>query len=916
METMETQDSLVLTQYRNEGNYNDFIGKFYHFPSNSLKSYLSQFDNLPIEFIYYEPLKNGEGEFYGYGKIIKKPFEDKREAGFCFVEIEDYKEFSKPVYFKDLNGEIIENLSPNYNPQNAVRKIPHHLLDEMCLDGGIILNIESDAHLIQVLGEQLIGSEKVGILELIKNSIDAQASYCRVRIEKVPTLKNIDSNEYEFPNLEGPIIIIEDNGIGMTKEVIQNGWLRPASTLKTNIKEQLKKERENALLSGSLASYDVLYKQLQKEHGRIPLGEKGVGRFATHRLGRYLELRTKINENDYEYVLKIDWSKFDQVSSSFINLNSIGIGLFREPISRDYGERNSGTKLIIYGGKDGFEWDEQIIQDLNSSILNLNSPYSLNKFDKKAQVFKSFNAILECPQIENLKSEQIYSESTPNFSLDALVNEYGFVDYELKFKHPNDTIPKNEWKGQDIDLRLPDDNKDKLFDFWYDGNEKRKPECGGFFIHLDVWYRKSEWIDLSNHNELISYLDNYGGISIYRDGILILDSKLGSQFDWLGLSKKHIKQGFRISYRDMVGNIEIDQKSNFNLIDKTNREGLIENQASKDLAALSTTIIEKILFPKYRSKRDEFSQLTKGLITDPKTITQLAKAGESFFSNVAENGYPIENDPYKFFNNLWEKVDERRAGIVNLRDSMKKLQESVKLLEDVQDIFVEQAGFGISVAISLHEINKITSNFYNGISQIIKSGDFDRIKLEDLQNTSMSLRSELNRLSPLRAIRNEINIDFNILKSIKYASEVYKRKMDKEGIHFEVLNPEDDFDLYGRYSTINQVFGNLFDNSIYWIKYSGGGGEKQIKILLNKEYRTVIFGDTGSDISKIIRPNLFQPGYSLKNPPSGLGLFICKTYLNNMDGRIYETPTKDRIPNTKGAHFTLDFKKTSQKRQL
>lgn len=67
---MVNKSYLVLTQYRNDSSYNDFIGKYYHFPANEAQSYLKQFDTLPIEFIYYEPAKNGgKGEYYGFGRI-------------------------------------------------------------------------------------------------------------------------------------------------------------------------------------------------------------------------------------------------------------------------------------------------------------------------------------------------------------------------------------------------------------------------------------------------------------------------------------------------------------------------------------------------------------------------------------------------------------------------------------------------------------------------------------------------------------------------------------------------------------------------------------------------------------------------------------------------------------------------------
>lgn len=217
---MPNRNCLILTQYRDDSQYNDFIGKFYHFPATSEKNYLKQFDNLPLEIVYYEPDKKGAGEFYGYGKITKLPFPDKREPEHYFVEITDYKTFSTPVNFKNEEGEILEKLHNTefYNYNNAVRKVNSKFLDELCLDGGVLLNFKADAHLIQVLGEQLIASERVGILELVKNAFDAGAPNCSVRIEKAPLLDEIPNTNYKFDQYDGPVIIIEDDGSGMNKE--------------------------------------------------------------------------------------------------------------------------------------------------------------------------------------------------------------------------------------------------------------------------------------------------------------------------------------------------------------------------------------------------------------------------------------------------------------------------------------------------------------------------------------------------------------------------------------------------------------------------------------------------------------------------------------------------------------------------
>lgn len=900
---------LILTQYREAGEYNDFLGKYYHFPATKSKSYLKQFDTSPIEVVYFEPQKQGEGVFYGYGRITKPPFPDRRESDHYYVEISEYKPFTRPVFFKNEKNEILETLfnSKNYNPQNAVRRIEPSFLDSLCLDGGIQLNFRADAHLIKVLGEQLIGSEKVGVLELIKNSIDASATYCRVRIEKVSALEEVDDSEYEFGEYEGPVIVIEDDGSGMDRSVIENGWLRPASTLKTNIKERLKIEKKKAQDAGKLGVYNTLVKQLKKEHnGRIPLGEKGVGRFATHRLGRQLIIKTKVRGADYENILKIDWDRFDRPEIVGVDLDTIGIELTRQKISRDYGEKDSGTQIIISGGREGFTWDAEKIEDINESILRLNSPNP-----NPQNIVAPFQAFLECPQYPDLNREQLFERYNPNFSLQALVNADGIVDeYSITFSPPTTLdapISKQEWSDRNYDLKLASS-------YWKDSDgNTRNPTCGAFFINISAWYRRKDWISGPDYKGLLNYLHEYGGISIYRDNLLISSAEDGTRNDWLGLSLRNIKQGFRISYYNMIGNIEIEQTENLDLVDKTNREGMVENRSYLDLAELVETIIQNLLEIQYIAKRDEYSNLTKGLIRDPKQLGGVTSQNSKVLEGVINN-YSLARDPWQILDELGETSEERKAGLINLNISIKNLKRSIDVIEEVQERLTEHAGFGIAAAVSLHEITKITSNFYTGISHLLKSKKYDSFKLEDLKAASLSLKSELKRLSPLRAVRNENRRDFNILQSVRYAYEIFKIKLEKEHIEFEV-NEADDFPVYARYSTLNQVLANLLDNSIYWIRMSGKKKGK-IQMNLDHKYRTLIVADSGTNIDPLIRPYLFEPGYSMKIPPSGLGLYICKSFMNSMEGNIHETSTRERIGDMNGAQFTLEFERVPKSKEF
>ena len=122
-----------------------------------------------------------------------------------------------------------------------------------------------------MLGDELIGSPRLAVFELVKNAYDADASHVRV------TFSNIDK-----PNA---CIIVRDDGEGMDLNTIENVWLEPGADY-----------RQQQRRSGNRS----------EKFNRLPLGEKGVGRFAVHKLGNEIELRTR-RKGHPEYVVRIDW---------------------------------------------------------------------------------------------------------------------------------------------------------------------------------------------------------------------------------------------------------------------------------------------------------------------------------------------------------------------------------------------------------------------------------------------------------------------------------------------------------------------------------------------------------------------------------------------------------------------------------
>lgn len=125
------------------------------------------------------------------------------------------------------------------------------------------------------LGEELVPNLDQAIIELIRNSYDADAKNCRIEIK----------NDI----LNGGTIVISDDGSGMLQEHVINNWL---------------------VLGGSAKSSSKLTPK-----GRRTVGDKGLGRLAALRAGSKAMMLTR-HESQAEsgaVSITIDWSEYDKV---------------------------------------------------------------------------------------------------------------------------------------------------------------------------------------------------------------------------------------------------------------------------------------------------------------------------------------------------------------------------------------------------------------------------------------------------------------------------------------------------------------------------------------------------------------------------------------------------------------------------
>jgi len=178
------------------------------------------------------------------------------------------------------------------------------------------------AAVVKQLGEELVSDELTAIMELVKNSYDADADWVKISIstDGVPP-----DDDLQFKNTRG-YIQIEDNGHGMKYVDIVNKWLFISGSGKREMKEK-----------GEVT-----------EKGRTPLGDKGLGRLSTQRLGNVLEMYSGVSGEYVTHHVAFDWRHFTADSA----LDSVDTN-YR---TRNKDLNTKGTKLIITDLKDPEVW--------------------------------------------------------------------------------------------------------------------------------------------------------------------------------------------------------------------------------------------------------------------------------------------------------------------------------------------------------------------------------------------------------------------------------------------------------------------------------------------------------------------------------------------------------------------------------
>jgi Signal transduction histidine kinase regulating C4-dicarboxylate transport system len=725
-----------------------------------------------------------------------------------------------------------------------------------------------------LLGRESVAKVEGALIELIKNTYDADATLC-----------------YVYFDITEDALFIIDDGTGMTKSVIENNWMMIGTA-----------NKRDEYISGK---------------DRVKSGEKGIGRFALDRLGNVCEMYTK-NINDKLIKWTTNWNSFeeagktlDEIEADFDYLNTSIYELIPNCVKREIkllenrlnednigNERSflfeTGTILRISGLRD--TWKENTINDLINSLGFLIPPEEQDEFFICIQKSKDLGYDL----IENSLSEEFDYKINAHFDGDQFTIIMDRNEFDLS-RMPNEVFHENRF------LRYPyrkEDFENKVFIFKFTISElfrtddremiAKIKEIGEFkfkyiFMKLsmqgeskDVYFYKT----ISKNRK--NWLDEHGGVKIYRDNFLVrpYGDINSDSYDWLGLEARYNSNPVAVSSKSEAwsvrnaqgqGTIFISRITNSSIIDKSSREGLIENDSFK---LFKETIINIISV--FERDRAYIARTLKQYDDRINEKEKTKREGTALAQNILKNKKDNKSDK--------SKLESLAKTVKYYEEERDELISELKLLRSL----ATNGLITSSIVHDLKSINAILVTRVDSIRLAIKNNNTYLIErnLVDLHKNDMFLKSWISVISNQSKKDKRKKLKKDLYITIKNIVDILDPILKQKKV--ELLVNTDNKATSRRIfeSDYESIMYNLIINSIEAFSKSDVKNRK-INIELKTEDKfIIIFSDNGKGIGSYFKDpyDIFKFGTTSKYDQegnvigTGLGMYIVASTIREYNG--------------------------------
>ena len=699
------------------------------------------------------------------------------------------------------------------------------------------------------LGNDLVTDDVVAVIELVKNSYDALAHNVYIKF---------------FEDESGDQCLeIEDDGCGMTEEVLRESWCVVATPFKAR---------------------NPVVKRGKKK--RRVVGDKGLGRLSALRLGERLHMLTRA-ENSPCWEIEVDWAKLlgaNSLSESFVS--------YRRYIKKlPFSTTEVGTRLTIHGLRN--RWNENRVSDLRNALARLVSPFA------KVGEFNIFLSDSLEAETEKVRIEAPEFLSKPKYVIKGKVED-GNIKAKYEFTPiwsagvARRKLVAEEWKN----IRKQKIFEESIFSFSEEAN------CGPFSFEIRAWdiapedtEEIAERFNLQK-NQIRRAIATHKGISIYRDGVLVLP-KSDKTRDWMGLDLRRVSRLARLSTNQIVGYVSISAENNPGIQDTSDRERLVSCVEVMEFEAILSAIIAKLENERDIDRRDRDKE-------EQKT--------ESLFDQLSAG-------------NLLDEVVEisgqggRASKVIPVvKRHSKRLEATKRTLQKRFVYYSRLATIGTIAAMLVHEIRNRTTiigSFLNLFKIGLKSLSQNRKKRYDRAVKAVDALERLSDTFLPLASRNfkRRRRRYSVLeKHIKECVNLRKNMMDKLDIKCRV--PKTETRIAVDPGELDAIILNLLENAEYWLGNSDDKREIQFRLeRINRGRRVRVFvHDTGPGIDDDNVEKIFWPGVTSKPKGIGMGLTVAAELVAAYGGDMSTIHPGEKG----GASFAFDLpvQKQSQSGEL
>jgi hypothetical protein len=725
-----------------------------------------------------------------------------------------------------------------------------------------------EARLAIQLGRESISSSITAILELVKNSYDADATCVRIRFIGLGT--------------DSAIMAIEDDGCGMTADDLLNYWMVIGTTNKVKLRR-----------AGSK---------------RVLTGEKGLGRLGLDRLARETVVQSIVKDATEGIELPIDWSQFEQedVRLEDITLKIYSVpNLRKDPLTGEWHEYPHGTRLVLIGLKD--TWTQSTLLDLRAELSLLVSPFSTGT-DFRIEL----DSGLGLRAADGVVSTPVNLLQAAQWKVTAIIDDDGLVQMRMASAHHNKVYEEGPLPWGD---RFPDCGA--------------KPHCGPLKFEFYFFPRKStafgdETISLTS---IRTFLDSNQGLRVYRDGFRVKPyGSPNGDGDWLRLAYRRIESpegvtqddkpgNWRVGYNQVVGAIFVTRQKNGELLDQTNREGLVDGKAFAHLRAFAEQTVrffevnhqdfEMGRAPK-QSARDE----AKAQAYD--AMRQLGEAAGAVSALISETPQstipsPARPNPAKVYALVQKVLAEAKE---KLEQSSKTFRAEDERVSREKDTLANLASLGILAAAFGHEtLGWASSCAANAgwlernlpIHFFFTNPEVEGKVKEKLSDTATQARRietfaefSIGNVKPEKRKRTTFCLK-KLIKNVFATFDESLRVQRNIQIDVEANLPSESCHIKGYPIDWESVMVNLITNAEWALKEKKEVYQRVIRVTLRAEGASFVltFDDNGIGIPAGLEQRIFLPTFSTKRNTSGhvfgtgMGLTIVKNFVEqNTGGKI------------------------------